>query len=136
MNTTNFDELSRRIEQIVQEHITECRRVAQGAVERAFAAAIGVPPHPSSKTPPPPSARRERKAYKRRDLAEVAGLRDRLHAAVCASPGETMAALAAQLGTSASELHLPMAHLKRLGKVRHVGERNFTRYFPLEASAA
>jgi hypothetical protein len=132
MNTPNFDDFSRRIEQIIQEHIAECRKAAQEAMERAFAAATTVPSFPSAKV----SARRERKAGRRRTRAELAALSDRLHEAVCANPGETMAALALRLKTPARELHRPMANLKSLDKVRHVGERHLTRYFPLEARAA
>ena|SRR6478609_7785196 len=133
MNTPNFDEFSRRIEQVIQEHIAECRRAAQGAMERAFAAAITMPSPPGAKVSP---TRRQRKPGRRRNRAELAALGDKLHEAVCANPGETMAALALLLETPTQELHRPMAHLKRLDKVRHVGERHLTRYFPLEACAA
>jgi hypothetical protein len=133
MNTPNFDEFSRRIEQVIQEHISECRRAAQGAMERAFAAAITMPSPPSAKGSP---TRRERQPRRRRNKTELAALGNRLHEAVCANPGETMAALALRLETPGRDLHRPMADLKRLGKVRHVGARHLTRYFPLEACAA
>lgn len=45
MTTTSSATLNRRIEQLVHEHIAACRRDAQQALERAFAAAS-----PSSKT--------------------------------------------------------------------------------------
>ena len=132
MNTPNFDHFSRRIEQIIQEHIAECRKAAQEAMERAFAAAITMPSPPNAKV----SATRERKPGRRRNRAELVALGDKLHEAVCANPGETMAALALRLNTPARDLHRPMANLKRLDKVRHVGERHLTRYFALEARAA
>jgi hypothetical protein len=67
---------------------------------------------------------------KRRRSAEVSELGERLYRAVCAHPGEGMAALAGELGASARELHRPMALLKQAGRVRSVGQRHQTRYFP------
>jgi hypothetical protein len=63
---------------------------------------------------------------KRRRSAEVSELGERLYA----HPGEGMAALAGELGASARELHRPMALLKQAGRVRSVGQRQQTRYFP------
>jgi hypothetical protein len=56
-------------------------------------------------------------------------LGERLYEAVCAQPGETMAALAPELGSSPRELHRSMAALKRAGRVRSVGQRSHTRYY-------
>jgi hypothetical protein len=50
---------------------------------------------------------------------------------VRAHPGETMVVLAPQLGASADDLHRPMSLLKRSGRVRSVGQRHQTRYFPM-----
>jgi ribosomal protein L36 len=46
-------------------------------------------------------------------------------------PGETMTVLGPQVGASARELHRPMQLLKRAGRVRSVGTRHSTRYFPM-----
>ena len=67
----------------------------------------------------------------RRTPAEIAALGDRFYQAVCAKPGETMTVLAADVGASARELHRPMSLLKRDGRVRSVGQRHRTRYFPV-----
>lgn len=56
---------------------------------------------------------------------------ERLYQAVCARPGESKAALAAEVGLSVHELDRPMNHLRSAGRVRTVGERHLTRYFPL-----
>ena len=61
----------------------------------------------------------------------MAGLAERLYEAVCANPGETMAVLIAKVGGSARTLHRPMWLLKRSERVRSVGERQHTRYFPM-----
>ena len=38
--------------------------------------------------------------------------------------------LASQLGTTSQRLEVPVARLKRTGRVRSVGRRSHTRYFP------
>ena len=60
----------------------------------------------------------------------LSALSERLHKAVVAQPGETMAVLAPGLGCSPRELHRPMAVLKQAGRVRSVGQRHQTRYYP------
>jgi hypothetical protein len=65
----------------------------------------------------------------------MAALGERLYQEVCAKPGETMSVLAADLGSSWQELSRPMSHLKRDGRVRSVGQRHLTRYFPLVSKA-
>jgi predicted transcriptional regulator len=63
----------------------------------------------------------------------MSALADRLYAAVRAKPGETIAAIAAEVGETAKALHRPMAHLKQAGRVRSAGQRHLTRYFPMQA---
>src|SRR5687767_9492656 len=103
MRTTDFENLGKHIEQVVQEHIAASRRAAEAAVARAFAAAS---------TPRRPSAAPRAEPGRRRRLSELADLGEQLYRAVCAKPGEGMTALAVALGASAKELHRPMAHLK------------------------
>jgi hypothetical protein len=66
----------------------------------------------------------------RAEIDEVSAVAERLYRAVCAHPGESMAVLADELGAPARELHRPMALLKQAGRVRSVGQRHQTRYFP------
>ena len=129
MTTTNIDHLTKRIEQVVQEHIAASRRAAEDAVARAFAVAGGKPRRVSP-------AAAQAVGGTRRTRTELATLSERLYQAVCARPGESMATLASALGAAARELHRPMAHLKRTGRVRSVGERHLTRYFPLAERGA
>ena len=115
--------LSDQIEQLVREHIESTRRAAAEAVERAFAS--------SSAAPRANAARSQRRApSRRRGPDEIAALGERLYAAVVAEPGETMAVLAPAVGETPRDLHRPMAMLKRAGRVRSVGERHQTRYYP------
>jgi hypothetical protein len=74
--------------------------------------------------------------FKRRPPAEIAALGERLYKAVCATPGETMSILAGQVGVAARDLHRPMTCLKRAGRIRAVGSRHLTRYFPMVKETA
>jgi hypothetical protein len=132
MKTPNLDELSSRIEQLVQEHLVACRTAAQVAVQRAFSTAMAAPGMAKVASP----AGKERRPARRRNLAELAALGEKLHAAVCAAPGESMATLSARVGVCARDLHRPMALLKRSGRVSHVGARGLARYFPLAADGS
>ena len=111
------------------EHIAATRKAAQAAVERAFASAGTVPAAPARSA-------RTRTPGKRRGGKELAALGERFFVALRSKPGETMAVLAAEVGASPRELHRAVSHLKQAGRVRAVGERTQTRYFPLMANGA
>lgn len=123
-------ELATQIEQLISDFIVAQRQIASAAVERAFAGAA----------PPPRRARRSatapRKIAPKREPEALAALADRLYLAVAAQPGETMIVLARTLGVDAMELRVSIAHLKRAGRVRAVGQRQHTRYFPMAKAAA
>lgn len=123
---TSHQRLERQIEELVRAHLESCRRAAATAVDRAFVAA-------ASET----TAMRKqlRKAPRvqgpRRSAEELAILEEQFHAAVCATPSETMTVLAAELGMPSRHLVVPVKRLKRAGRVRIVGQRNGARYFPM-----
>ena len=127
--TTSGEELGKRVEELVAEHIAASRRAAEAAVERAFTSAVGV----SGKTQRPA---RSSGGGRRRAPAEVAALGERLYEAVSLKPGEAMTVLAAQVGVSTRELNRPMTLLKGAGRVRSVGQRHLMRYFPTTSGAA
>jgi hypothetical protein len=128
MTNTNED-LSKKIEQLIAEHISATRKAAQEAMERAFA---------SSRAVSAPAAQpvRVRQSGKRRAAADLAALGERFYGALSRKPGETMTVLAAEVGASAMELQRAVARLKQAGRVRAVGQRSQTRYFPLANSSA
>jgi ribosomal protein L16/L10AE len=122
--TTNIEELSRKVEQVVQEHLEASRAAVTAAVQRAFGMHISAAPA---------RARRKSRAAKsaaRRTQQQVAEVGERLCQAVRTHPGRGMNELAAELELSPRELLRPMALLRRAGRVRSAGERNQTRYFP------
>lgn len=127
--TKQNDDLIEEIEELVREHLDATRRAAAAAVERAFSLSPATPRvHAKSGTTP-------RAPHGRRSAAELSALGERLLEAVCAHPGETMAVLAPKLGKTPRELQRPMAVLKRAERVRSVGQRHLTRYFPTVARA-
>lgn len=125
MTKASIEYLEKQIETLVAEHIAAVRAAASAAVERAARAT----------SPSPKSSRaRRRSDGVRRAPEEIAALGDRFYRAVAAQPGETMMVLAPQVGATPRELHRSVALLKRAGRVRSVGQRHQTRYFPMATS--
>lgn len=121
-----------QIERTIHGYLAEVQRHAQEAVARAFAGPAQANARRSGEAGRPSRAR----ANSRRSGQELELLQARLEERVRAQPGEAMTTFAAQLQVSVSALHRPMAQLKRAGRVRAVGERHLTRYFPAAARAS
>lgn len=122
MNPKTPEQLAQSIEELVTSFIVETRRVAAEAVERSLS--------PTSPKRAPPRAHGPRPTSKRRSAEALSKLCADLYARVCAQPGASMSVFADGMGLSVRELHRPMSKLKDDGRVRSVGERNMTRYFP------
>jgi hypothetical protein len=122
--------LNEQIEQLVRTHIEATRREASEALARAFSSAFAAP---RANAVPKPTRTTTRS---RRGASALSALGERLYEAVRAQPGETMAVLAPELGCTPRELHRPMAVLKQAGRVRSVGQRHQTRYYPTARSAS
>jgi hypothetical protein len=129
MKTKSLEDLTTRIEQVIQEHIAASHAAASIALERAFESGVRTRVAPAQQ-------RRSSQNRRRRPPEEIAAAGQRLYEAICAKPGETMAVLASDTGMTPRELQLPLAGLKRSGQVRSVGKRHLTRYFPLVENAA
>jgi len=130
MANTNED-LGNRIEQMIAAHIAATRKVAQEAVARAFGEAS-----PAARPRVAAVAAASGRSGKRRASADLVALGERFYGVLCRKPGEPMAVLAAEVGASAQELHRAVARLKQAGRVRAVGQRSQTRYFPLAGNNA
>ncbi len=126
-NTANSKDLCERIEHLVGEYISATRVAAQAALDRAFATVR----QPRARQSGPPTAPARRRAGTRRAADELEALSERLYEAVCRTPGETMSVIAPVVGATARELNRPMLRLKEVGRVRSVGTRHATRYFPM-----
>ena len=112
------------VEQLVREHLAACEAAASVAVRAAFERAS----QPSAKPTPKKSARA---LACRRSPEELTALQERLYEAVRRHPGETMAVIGPAAGATAQELERPVIRLRQQGRVRSVGRRQATRYFPM-----
>ena len=130
---TTTQDLARQIEDLVRQHVDALRASAAAAVARAFGA---VPPAIASaraSTPTKP-VRTRRQGAPRRASAELVALGERFYAVLCQRPGETMTTLAPQVGVSPRVLQVAVARLRRDGRVRAIGKRQHTRYYPMATS--
>lgn len=121
--TTNVKQLSKRIEEVVHEHLESCRREAEAAVLRAFSAGSrrsGATRSSSTST-----------QGKHRSTSELSALREQLYEVVLAKPGEIMAVLARAMSSSGEVLQFPMRQLRKSKQVRSAGVGTSTRYFPM-----
>jgi hypothetical protein len=125
-------ELGQQIEKLIRDHLESSRQVVELAIKRAFATAPAIPVGNKSK----PARAVVMAKDVNRTPSEMSAATERLYKEVCENPGETMVVIAAKVGMSARELHRPMTRLKRSGRVRSAGARNFTRYFPMGGEKA
>lgn len=132
MTTTN--DLAKQIEDLVRQHVDALRASAAAAVARAFAAAP--PPVSARASTQAKPVRTRRKAAPRRAPDELVALGERFYAVVCRQPGETMTTLAPQVGVAPPVLQVAVARLRRDGRVRAIGKRQHTRYYPMATSSA
>lgn len=129
-NTTSAQDLGQRIEQMIAEQLAAIRASAQEAVARAFTTTTSASTRGAEK----PARRGRSSSGVKRPSDEIAALGERFYQALCEKPGEPMTVLAADVGASARELHRSVTLLRRAGRVRTVGSRHLTRYFPIRDS--
>lgn len=123
---TPEQKLEQEIEVAVHEYLRRSEEVARVAMARAFGK---VAIHPGAK--PTASGRSKRAAPAVvRTRAELEALESKFYAAVVAHPGETMQVLAQKVGATPAELSQPATKLRRQNRIRNVGKRQLTRYFP------
>ena len=125
--TTTLEQLTKRIEQLMREHVEGVQLAAVQAIARAVVR--------ENRAPREQAASAQRTTRKqRRPEDEIAALSKRLYEEVCKRPGELMDAYAVELSSSANELQMPMRRLRNQELVRSVGAKHQTRYFPLGQS--
>ena len=116
------------VEQLVREHLAAC----EAACEAAAAVAVRAAFERASKAPSKSPQRRSARApAPRRSPEEMAAIGERLYEAIRRHPGETMAVIAPAVGATPRALNRPATTLRREGRVRSVGQRQYTRYFPM-----
>lgn len=127
-------ELADAIESLVASYMKSVRDCAQQAVERAMGKAVAPRRRSSSAARPPTGT--SRSASARRTATELREVCDALCDRVRAQPGASIVELAEQIGADTRSLQRPMAKLRAAGRVRSVGQRHLTRYYPAVVRAA
>ena len=122
--TTTLEQLTKRIEQLMREHVAGVQLAAVEAVARAVV-------RENRMGRAQQSTSRSTASKQRRAEGEIVALSQQLYEKVNKKPGELMAVYAAELNSSASELQMPMRRLRNDERVRSIGARHQTRYFPL-----
>ena len=130
MTTAKNGDLEIQIEELVRAHMAALRRAASAAVERAFGQALSRPVKGGRVLPSGKGVGR------RRSAEEMTALAERLYAAICAHPGAAMVKLASEVDATPRALNRPAQQLRRAGRVRTVGQRHATRYFPMSGKAS
>lgn len=126
-NKNEIQGLTDQIEKLVRAHITAVSVDAAAAVQRAFAA-VDTELEKTVKKP------RTARPGRHRSKEEMEALGKRFYQELCQTPGAGIKALAAKVGVTSQELYRPVNNLKQAGRVRSIGQRQFTQYFPLAAA--
>ena len=116
--------IEKAVERLVREHLAACEAAAARAVRAGFERASKAP----SKSSQPRSARTP---ARRRSREELVALEERLYEAIRRQPGETMEVLASAVGSTSRALRRPARRLRHDGRIRSIGQRQYTRYFPM-----
>ena len=124
---TSAQALAQQIEDLVARFIADSRGAATAALNRAFLSTVKIP----AKGPRTSRDRPKRKLSPKRSTDEMTALSERLYVAICANPGQSMSSLAPVVGVSPRVLQVPRAKLKEAGRIRTVGSKQYTRYFPM-----
>jgi hypothetical protein len=133
----NSELLEQRIDDLVHGVLASAREVALAAVAEAFARNEtqlvdgGVRDgHASKNQNGQRRAKRSRRPAQKRSPEELAALGEKLCAAICEKPGETMTYYAAMVSSTPVKLGVPARRLAEEGRVRSIGDRNQRRYYP------
>lgn len=121
-------QLVEEMTQAVERIVAASHAAATAALDRAFNRGRPSDRLGGRRVSPNGEARR---ASRRRTREEMTGLEQKFHRVVCADPGQAMSVLATRLEMSPRDLQVPVARLKSSGRIKTVGQRQFTRYFPL-----
>jgi hypothetical protein len=134
MATTSSSALAQNLEQLVATFVRSSQELVLAAVTQAMLAPCSSAA-PTTKQSKRGKTSKRAKPSRRRTADEVAELGERFYAALCTHPGELMVVLAAKLDASPRDLQRSVMLLKRAGRVRSVGQRGSTRYFPVNRTA-
>lgn len=112
------------IESAVEEMKTVCHAVLVAGADRGFGASAATRRATTS------SRSGSRTLTPRRTPEQITELAQCFLEVVQADPGQTMSALAPKLDVPTTQLQVPVAYLKKAGRLKTAGQRSFKRYFP------
>ena len=114
------------------------RSATLAALEQRFSLASSQTPTRREFPPAsvPPTRRKKGAPAPHRSDEEIAALEERLLFAVRSSPGLPMAKLAPHVGATPAELRVPVVRLRAKKRLKLVGQRQFTCYFPVDEKVA
>ena len=127
---TNEEQLEEQIAKALSSYFEAGQQIARTALERALS---GKPNVSSSRSMA--KAPRDRARQRKRSRAVIDQLCESFCAAVSAHAGESMKFLAERVGERPTALSVVVSRLKRADRIRTVGSRQFTRYFPATETA-
>ena len=121
----NIDsQLNDIIESAVEQMKAVCHAALVAGADRGFGA------HSRTRRSAMLSRAAPRTITPRRSPEEISELAERFLEVVQAEPGQTMSVLAPKLDLPPMQLQVPIAYLKKAGKLKTAGQRSFRRYFP------
>ena len=126
-------QIEERINEMVGDVLVLIRRAANDALNNALS---GTTATGGGKAAPKPKRdkRRASQPQARRSPEELSALCERLYQKIDEQPGKGMAVYAEALDTAVRDLGVVMKRLRKAGRVRSLGERDRTRYFPMDPS--
>ena len=126
------DLIEERIDQMARDVMMALRAAAVEALNNAFGSqGVVNTTRQLRQAPKSKPTHGSQKAAPKRSAEQIAELSERLYALIDADPGNTMASYCEKLGLTALQLAVPAGRLKKARRVRKVGERSETRYFPM-----
>ena len=121
----NIDsQLNDIIESAVEQMKAVCHAALVAGADRGFGA------HSRTRRSATLSRAAPRTFAPRRSTDQISELAERFLEVVQADPGQTMSVLAPKLDLPPMRLQVPVAYLKKAGKLKTAGQRNLKRYFP------
>ena len=132
MTAIDITILEASVEALIRQQVAEYEAQLRAALGRRLTPAGEASSSRRKRAGPTSTTKRKRAGVStpRRSSEELDALGERFMKAVEATPGETMVTLAARLEVSGAALARPVLRLKRQGRIKTVGERNRTRYYP------
>ena len=135
MTALDITTLEASVEALIRQQVAAYEAGLREALGRRLAAGSGSSPRRRGTNKPRRPSKGSSPAACRRTPEELEALAERFFAAVESAPGETMVVLAQSLGLGGQELQRPVLRLRAAGRIKTVGERSRTRYYPMTAAA-